>query len=106
VEVDVPNHDMTLVPGMYASVSVELDRHDKALAVPVTAVSRKETATVYVVNQQNEIQERTVTLGLETPTQIEVLQGLKEGELVMVGSRTQVQPGQKVEPKIVDEAMQ
>lgn len=106
VEVDVPNPDLTLVPGMYASVSVELDRHDKALAVPVTAVSRKETATVYVVTQQNEIQERTVTLGLETPTEIEVLHGLDEGELVMVGSRTQVQAGQKIDPKIVDIAMQ
>jgi RND family efflux transporter MFP subunit len=106
VEVDVPNPDLTLVPGMYASVSVELDRHNQALAVPVTAVSRKETATVYVVDQQNEIQERIVTLGLETPTRVEVLRGLKEGELVMVGSRTQVQPGQRVEPKLVDLAMQ
>jgi RND family efflux transporter MFP subunit len=102
VEVDVPNADLTLVPGMYASVSVELNRHEKALAVPLTAVSRKETVTVYVVNSQNEIQERTVTLGLETPTMIEVLDGVKDNELVMIGSRTRVEPGQKVVPKIVD----
>ena len=104
VEVDVPNPDLTLVPGMYASVSVELDRHENTLSVPVTAFSRKETATVYVINPQNEIQERTVTLGLETPTMIEVLEGVKENELVMIGSRTLVEPGQKVAPKIVDVA--
>jgi len=99
VEVDVPNPDLSLVPGMYASVTVEMARRDKTLAVPLAVVSRKETATVYVVTPQNEIQERTVTLGLETPTLIEVVTGLNEGELVMIGSRTQVQPGQKVDPK-------
>ena len=101
VEVDVPNPDLSLVPGMYASVTVEMERRDKTLAVPVAAVSRKETATVYVVTPQNKIQERTVTLGLETPTLIEVVTGLNEGDFVMIGSRSQVQSGQKVEPKVI-----
>ncbi len=104
VEVDVPNPDLTLVPGEYASVSLELERRDNTLAVPVGAVSRKETATVYVVDRQNEIQERTVTLGLETPELVEVLHGINEGELVMVGGISQVQPGQRVDPKVVDVA--
>jgi hypothetical protein len=41
-----------------------------------------------------------VTLGLETPTSYEVLAGLKEGDLVLIGSRSQVKPGQKVEPRL------
>jgi RND family efflux transporter MFP subunit len=102
VEVEVPNPDLTLVPGMYASVAVELERHNKTLAVPLGAVSRQATATVYVVDPQNKIQERTVTLGLETPTLVEILRGLNEGDRVMLGSRTQVQPGQTVEPKLAD----
>ena len=36
----------------------------------------------------------------QTPTLIEVAHGLSAGDLVMIGSRTQVQPGQKVEPKL------
>ena len=102
VEVDVPNPDFSLVPGMYASVTVELERRDKTLAVPMAAVARQEKATVYVVTLQNEIQERIVTLGLETPELIEVVNGLNEGDLVMIGSRTKVQPGQKVEAKIIE----
>jgi RND family efflux transporter MFP subunit len=102
VEVEVPNPNLALVPGMYASVTVELEHRENTLAVPLTAVSRKETATVCVVSPQNEIQERTVTLGLETPTLIEVLIGLNEGDLVMIGGRSLVRPGQKVVPKIID----
>jgi multidrug efflux pump subunit AcrA (membrane-fusion protein) len=55
---------------------------------------------VYVVNDQGQIEERPVTLGLETPTSYEVLTGLKEGDLVLIGSRSQVKVGQKVEPKL------
>ncbi len=104
VEVDVPNEDLKLIPGMYASVAVRLDHRDKVLAVPVEAVSRQATATVFVVNKNNTIEERVISLGLETPHKLEVLSGLNENELVMIGNRTQVKPGQLVEPKPVEEA--
>jgi RND family efflux transporter MFP subunit len=104
IEVDVPNTDLKLIPGMYATVKMRLEFREKTLAVPVEAVSRQKTATVFVVNKQNKIEARTVTLGLETPEQLEVLAGLSERELVIIGSRTQVREGQVVEPKLVQEA--
>jgi multidrug efflux pump subunit AcrA (membrane-fusion protein) len=57
--------------------------------------------TVYVVNQNDEITERTVTLGLETPDKYEVVSGLNEGDVVMLGNPAQIKPGQKVEPKFI-----
>jgi hypothetical protein len=48
------------------------------------------------VNLKQEIEERVVQLGLETPTKYEVLSGLHEGEQVMIGNRSQVHTGQKV----------
>ena len=102
VEVDVANTDLELIPGMYASVALRLDRRDKSLVVPVEAVSRQKSATVFVVNSENKIEERTVKLGLETPHKLEVLAGLRENDLVMIGSRTQVKPGQQVEPKFIE----
>lgn len=103
VEVDVTNADLTITPGMYATATVEVDRHDHALAVPIAAVARRETATVYVVTPQDKIEERTVQIGLETPTLIEITSGLRDGERVMLGSRGHVQPGQPVSPKIMAE---
>ncbi len=102
VEVDIANTDLALIPGMYASVLLRLDRRDKALVVPVEAVSRQKIATVFVVNPQNRIEEHTISLGLETPHKLEVLAGLRENDLVMIGSRTQVKAGQQVEPKLIE----
>ena len=51
--------------------------------------------------QDHEIEERTVKLGLETPDKYEVVSGLNEGDLVVIGNRCKFQPGQKVEPKFL-----
>jgi RND family efflux transporter MFP subunit len=104
IEVDVPNQDLKLIPGMYASADLRLDHRENALAVPVEAVSRQKLATVFVVNTNHKIEERVVRLGLETPHKLEVLSGLNESELVMIGNRTQFKPGQQVDPKPIEEA--
>jgi membrane fusion protein, multidrug efflux system len=65
------------------------------------AISNPKDPTLYVINSQNEIEARPVKLGLEMPDKYEVLEGIKEGDLVMVGSRSQASPGQKVQPKII-----
>lgn len=102
-EIEVPNPNLELMPGMYARAVLKIERRPKALAVPTEAISTSTDmhTSVYVINHEQEIEERTVTLGLETPTKYEVLAGLKEGDLVMIGVRSKVQPGQKVEAKLV-----
>ena len=98
-EVEVANADLELIPGMYATVKLQVERRPKTLAVSVEAISGGKNPTVLVINKNNEIEERKVTLGIETPTEVEILSGLQENEAVVVGSRTQIKPGQKVEPK-------
>ena len=105
-EIEVPNPNLELVPGMYATVVLKVERRPQALAIPTEAVPAGQKSSVYVVNDQNQIEERPVTLGLETPTSYEVLAGLKEGDLVLIGSRSQVKPGQKVEPKLINSLAQ
>jgi len=106
MEIEVPNPKLELVPGMYATVVLKVERRPQALVIPTEAVSTDKKTSVYVVNREQKIEERTVTLGLETPGKYEVLAGLKEGELVVVGSRSQVKPGQKVEVKLIDSLAQ
>jgi RND family efflux transporter MFP subunit len=100
-EIEVANPKLELVPGMYASVAIPVDVRTNTLAVPIEAIPPGQTNTIVVVNSQNEIEERPVKLGIETPTHYEVLSGLDEGELVLTGSRRQFKPGEKVEPKII-----
>jgi RND family efflux transporter MFP subunit len=104
-EIEVPNPNLELVPGMYATVVLNVEKHLQALAVPTEAVSGEKTPTVYVVNHDNQIEERAVKLGLETPDKYEILSGLNEGDLVVIGNRAGFQVGQKVEPKVIQLSM-
>jgi RND family efflux transporter MFP subunit len=101
-EVDVPNPDLKLIPGMYVTIALKVDRRAHALAIPIESVSGVKQPTVYVISDGHQIEERPVQLGIETPTKYEVLSGLKEGELVMIGNRSQVHIGQNVTTKLVD----
>jgi RND family efflux transporter MFP subunit len=101
-QVDVMNPDGTLIPGMFAQVTLQLEHHERVVAVPATAVSRSGPPNVLVIGPDNLLTQRKVATGIETASQIEIVSGLKEGELVFVGSRTQIKPGQQVEPKIVE----
>ena len=100
-EIEVPNPKLELMPGMYARAVLKIERRPQALAVPTEAISTDKNTSVYLINGEQEIEERPVTLGLETPTKYEVLAGLKEGDLVMIGARSKVKPGQKVEAKLI-----
>ncbi len=99
-EIEVPNPNLELVPGMYATVALKVERRPRVLSVPSEAVTGGRKSTVLVVNSKNEIEERTVKLGLETPTRYEVVTGLTEGDRVFVGRRSEVQPGQLVEAEL------
>jgi RND family efflux transporter MFP subunit len=102
-EMEVANPDLEIVPGMYASVVLRVEQHPQVLAIPTQAVGGENNSSVYVINADQEIEDRPVTLGLETPDKYEVTSGLKEGELVMIGNRSLVHPGQKVEARLVSQ---
>jgi RND family efflux transporter MFP subunit len=104
-EVDVKNTNRTLVQGMYAEISLVLAHKDAALTIPLQAVVRNGSeATVLVVNAQNRLEERRIQLGLESNNRVEVLSGLKEGDRVLIGSRSEYRVGDQVEPKPIAES--
>jgi RND family efflux transporter MFP subunit len=101
-EVDVPNPEHVMMPGLYAEAEVGLDQKDNVPTVPLQAVSHQGNKTsVLVVNRNGEVEERTVELGLQTTTDAEVLSGLSEGEQVVVSDRSGLKPGQKVHPQVM-----
>ena len=104
-EVDVPNPTFELVPGMYAEATLVLSERPNAIAVPVQALNRADThVTVLRVDAQHALQEQQVTLGIESADFAEVLSGLSEGDLVVVGPRAQLRPGLTIQPKVVPPA--
>jgi RND family efflux transporter MFP subunit len=102
-EVTVPNANYALVPGMYASVKIPLHTVTNVLTIPLQAVQSTGTGqgTVLLVNSTNHLERREVKLGLQSPTDTEVLSGLDENESVVFGEQSQFKEGQLVAPKLV-----
>lgn len=99
VEIDVPNKDGKLTPGMYADVSLDVRRAGNALAVPVQAVDQSGTHPfVLVVNKDNRIEKRPVTIGISTPNRVGILTGLNVGDQVVAANLGTFQPGELVIP--------
>jgi RND family efflux transporter MFP subunit len=102
-EVDVPNSSLVLVPGMYAEVDLVTEQRKNALSVPVEAVDGSgDSARVFTVQASGTIRIVPVRLGIETANRIEIRSGeLKEGDAVVVGSRSGLKDGNRVQPKII-----
>jgi RND family efflux transporter MFP subunit len=101
-EVDVKNRDRVLMPGLYADADVSLEHRDDIPAIPLQSVNHEGSkTTVFVVGKNNEIEDRPITLGMQTANDAEVVAGLKEGEEVVVSDRSGVKPGDIVRPQIV-----
>lgn len=89
---DIPNTDGRLRPLMTAQVNIVLNKVDKALIIPASALGKRDrktkTYTVGVLETQGEtkkVVQRQVKIGLNNRVQAQVLEGLKEGEEVVVG---------------------
>jgi RND family efflux transporter MFP subunit len=99
-EVDVPNHDLSLNPGMYAETTIQLQRKNDALILPAQAVVENgDQSYVLVVDRTNHLEKRNVTLGIETSNRVEITGGLQAGDKVIAAGQTGYQPGEVVSPQ-------
>jgi RND family efflux transporter MFP subunit len=103
-EIDFQNADGKLLPGMYVVATVAQVEKKSVLTVPLEAVDIKgnDHGTVLLVNPRGILEERTVGLGLQGSTHVEVTSGLSEGDRVVVGSRNEFRNGMEVTPKEIN----
>jgi membrane fusion protein (multidrug efflux system) len=91
--------DRPLVDGEFVSVLVEGIQPIMALAIPRAAVlSDQQGEYVYLVNSQNNVEQRRITLGQSTPSTAVVLAGLNDGDMVVLDGIQRVRPGIQVMP--------
>ena len=96
---EMPNPDGVLLPGLFVKGHVITGR-ENALLVPQRATTRQPdgSLSVYVVNQNNEVEGRTLEIGKIYRDQYVALSGVSEGEKVIVTGYQKVKPGAKVNP--------
>ena len=96
-ELDIPNPDGLLRPGMYATVTIHLDEQSGVLALPITAIVKNGLESYCCCVESGQIQRKTITLGLRSGNEVEIRSGLDGQELVVLAQAELLQPAQKVE---------
>ncbi|BBB90477.1 MAG TPA: efflux RND transporter periplasmic adaptor subunit [Methylomusa anaerophila] len=98
-EISIPNENGTLKAGMFAKVSIGTRVHADVIAVPENALVLKEDQkTVFVVAEDNKVQQRTLKLGYVGGGWAEVLEGVTDGETIIVAGQNKVRDGVTVSP--------
>ncbi|WP_280821878.1 efflux RND transporter periplasmic adaptor subunit [Pseudaminobacter soli (ex Li et al. 2025)] len=95
---EFPNPDGNLLPGMFVRVLIEQGIQENAIAIPQQAIQRDVggRAQVYVVNDKNLAELRTVRVGRAVGDRWTVEDGLKAGDKVIVEGFQKVRPGAAV----------
>jgi len=92
-----PNDDETLFPNQFVNVALLLDTLHSATLIQQAGVQRGAPGTyVYVVDAQQAVSVRKVTLGPGDATNVVITQGLKPGEMVVVDGADKLKDGAKV----------
>ncbi len=98
-EVEVPNPDHVLLPGMFTQVDLMVPHGDPPLLIPGdTLVVRADGPQVATVNRDGEVHYAKIQLGRDYGDRLEVLSGLREGQMLVVNPSDVVREGAKVKP--------
>ena len=96
VEVDIPNADSRLVPGMYVEVSFTL-KNPIGVQVPAAALSFRPKPQVAIIDEKNVVEFRDVKIGADDGDVVQIESGLKEGDKVVLNISSQIASGMKVD---------
>jgi membrane fusion protein (multidrug efflux system) len=92
----VPNQDQRLRPGMFARVKLTLETRAAALVVPEEAIVPKGENFIVFKIEGGKAQAAPVKLGKRTPGQVEIVEGLSEGDSVVTDGVQKLRPGAPV----------
>ncbi len=100
VTVEVPEYPASVRPGDFAQVRIVTERHPEALLVPsIAVISDKGEQVVYVVADST-AERRVVALGLQDEEHTEVLNGVRDGDRVVVQGQRSLKHGAPI--KLLD----
>lgn len=97
VKGDLPNPDGKLRPGMFGTIVLIFAVRDNALVIPEGAVQHMgDQAMVVAVGAEDKAEYRPVKTGLRLAGKVEITDGLKEGDRVVVEGHQKIAPGATV----------
>ena len=94
---EVDNSVGLLEPQTYSGVTLRIGTPHRALTVPLASVVGQNREAVFVVTPENTLERRDVKAGADDGSYIEIISGLKEGEVVVTSATEGLASGLKVE---------
>jgi len=92
------NKDGNFLPGMFVGIKVNLNVQDDAIMVPSESlIPELEGYKVFAVNSEEKIEEKKVSIGQRTDREVQITDGLEEGDLVLTTGVIQAKEGMTVE---------
>ena len=97
-EIDIPNPDGTLPPGIYCSVELKVPRKTPSFTIPAEALLFNRNGLQAAVVKDGKAEIRTVRVARDLGTRVEVDAGLRAGELVILNPPVTLVNGSAVQP--------
>lgn len=95
-EVDLPNPGHRLLPGSYATAKIALETHTGVIALPKDGVGVEKTGKFAMVVDGGKAKRLPITTGFDDGAWVEITDGLRGTEEVIVTGRDNLSPGGKV----------
>lgn len=97
-EVKIDNYDHTLLPGMYAQIKLTVERPETWVQVPSNSVIPRDNNLEVAVVRDGKAHYQKVVLGRDFGDEVEIKDGLKDGDVVIVGAADDLREGDSVKP--------
>jgi RND family efflux transporter MFP subunit len=98
-EVDLPNPDGALSPGIYCTVELHIPRRTPSLVVPADAVVFDENGLHVAVVENGRAHLQKISIARDFGTEVEVREGVKPGDQVILNPMVNLADGSKVAPQ-------
>lgn len=97
VEIDLPNPDGRLRPGMYASVKIGVEKHADALLIPTAALVLEKTNAFVFKLVDGKAKKTPVTVGFNDGVHVEMLKGVDAGDQIIAAGKSPLADGHVVQ---------
>jgi RND family efflux transporter MFP subunit len=98
-EVDIPNPDGILTPGMYCTIELHIPRRTPALLVPAEAIIFNRQGLQVAVIEGGVAHIRKITVARDLGTQVEVRDGVSAGDRVILNPSVDLVEGSRVQAR-------
>ena len=101
IKASFPNPSNQLISGQYGRILIKSDKPVQSIIIPMKSVQQDMQGTyVYVINQENKIEKRSVVRGVELEGfKVEIVSGLHVGDVIVTEGFQKIQPQMSVNPQ-------